>query len=140
MLSKGFWFFLLALLFVPTESWATSCDTDCGARSEFEYPCPTFRNPGRKCHGRNPAIFTACENERSGGCDSLARDLIAAGRADAGRGECIESSLASAISGSICVACVVSSLADGGAHAVVCSVAGCILAGKDLVNTRDTCL
>lgn len=141
MFSKSFWVLLIGfLLFPATPSWATSCDTDCGARAEFEYPCPTLRNPGRKCRGRNPAIFTACQNERSGACDDLARQLIAAGRADAGRGQCIESSLSSAVSGSVCAYCVVSSIVSGGSTVIFCSATACILAAQDLVHARDNCL
>lgn len=56
---------------VVTPVLATDCDTDCGAKARFTYPCPTLRNPGRKCTGKNPIIYGACETERAIACDNF---------------------------------------------------------------------
>jgi hypothetical protein len=44
------------------------CDSDCGKSARFRYPCPTFGNPGRKCDGRDPATYTACETAKFASC------------------------------------------------------------------------
>ena len=56
---------------VGTQALATDCNTDCGAKARFTYPCPTLRNPGRKCTGKNPVIYGACEVERAVACDNF---------------------------------------------------------------------
>jgi hypothetical protein len=131
---------LLLLALPNAAAYATSCDTDCGAKAEFRYPCPTPLDPGRKCTGRNPEIFSLCETEKAGACEDLARQLIAAGRADATKGACIEDTLTALLPTSICVTCIVSSIMDPSGLSVFCSLASCYFAGSALARARDTCL
>lgn len=50
------------------EDVAYSCDADCGEAAKFRYPCPTFRNPGRKCDGKNHVKYAACEADKAVSC------------------------------------------------------------------------
>ena len=71
----------LGLSFVmPTgTSEAVSCNTNCAKVASFNYLCPTFGNPGRKCKGREPATFTSCETVKAAKCRlwaGLANDAV----------------------------------------------------------------
>ena len=60
---------LLALaLTVSPQAFSFDCNSDCGKAAEFRYPCPTFGNPGRKCKGREPVEFAACETAKAASC------------------------------------------------------------------------
>ena len=63
-----------ALLQDPTEvlQEKTTCETNCSSACEvgYNYPCPTWRNPGRTCRGHtlDPACKARCEIEREIEC------------------------------------------------------------------------
>lgn len=57
-----------ALLFIGGAAFGYDCDTDCGRAAQFRYPCPTPTNPGRKCTGKNPAKYVACETDKAASC------------------------------------------------------------------------
>lgn len=54
----------------------TDCSTNCThyaeARSQYRYPCPTLRNPGRTCTGINRPVFWpikhSCDTARAASC------------------------------------------------------------------------
>lgn len=50
-------------------AFAYQCDDDCGHIARFRYPCPTFSNPGRKCTGRDPVQYGACETAKAASCE-----------------------------------------------------------------------
>ncbi len=70
-MSKLVFFGTLALAGGPQAAWGYSCDSDCGAEAAFRYPCPTFGNPGRKCTGKNPAKYAACEADKAVSCELM---------------------------------------------------------------------
>lgn len=53
---------------------ATTCETNCSASCQvsYNYPCPTWRNPGRTCQGHqlDPLCKVRCEAERELECNS----------------------------------------------------------------------
>ncbi len=61
----------LALNLITINANAVDCYTDCGAVARVSYPCPTFRNPHRRCDGRDPAVFGACETAKEAECRVL---------------------------------------------------------------------
>ena len=40
-------------LFWNSTSFAYDCNSDCSGRG-YDYPCPTWKDPGRTCHGNLP--------------------------------------------------------------------------------------
>lgn len=60
--------FLLNMVILSQTAVAYDCNSDCGKAAEFRYPCPTFGNPGRKCKGREPIEFAACETVKVSSC------------------------------------------------------------------------
>lgn len=65
-LENDYWDFYVWLS--GAEDSIYGCDTDCGAAASFRYPCPTFRNPGRKCTGKNHVKYAACEADKAVAC------------------------------------------------------------------------
>ena len=59
------------MFFIPSAQAEISCNTDCGKVASFTYPCPTPLNLGRKCKGRDPATYTACESTKAVACRVL---------------------------------------------------------------------
>jgi hypothetical protein len=59
---------LAAAVLVPSVGYGYDCNSDCGLIASFNYPCPTFRKPGRKCQGRNPATYLTCESAKAVSC------------------------------------------------------------------------
>lgn len=47
---------------------ADDCATDCGDAASYTYPCPTPRNPHRRCEGRNPVRYASCEVAKAASC------------------------------------------------------------------------
>ncbi len=45
-----------------------NCDSDCGEEVGFNYPCPTFRNPGRTCHASKIIPNPVCEAAKQNDC------------------------------------------------------------------------
>jgi len=60
---------LMTALAIPQAALAYDCDSDCGKVASFRYPCPTFGNPGRKCTGREPVQYAACETQKAVSCE-----------------------------------------------------------------------
>lgn len=65
--------FLTGFLFIlicsgQAKAIAYDCDSDCYGVARFRYSCPTFNNPARKCWGRNPVKFAACEADKALSC------------------------------------------------------------------------
>ena len=56
-------------MIISLQSFAFTCNTDCGKAAKFKYPCPTFSNPGRKCTGKNPGLYASCEVDKKVSCD-----------------------------------------------------------------------
>jgi hypothetical protein len=59
---------ILFSLLLSTNAFGYDCNSDCGKAAEFKYPCPTFGNPGRKCKGREPVEYAACETVKLASC------------------------------------------------------------------------
>lgn len=73
---------LISALAYSSSALAVNCNTDCGKAASFSYPCPTFRNPHRRCEGRDPAAYAACTGAKEAACrviepleDALIHDL-----------------------------------------------------------------
>lgn len=60
---------LISLLFFNQTSHAYDCNSDCHEEASYRYPCPTFRNPGRKCGAKNPVKFALCESSKIVSCE-----------------------------------------------------------------------
>jgi hypothetical protein len=61
--------FFLSL--VAPKAQAFDCYTDCGTVASFKYPCPTLSNPHRRCTGREPGTFAACQTTKVAACNIL---------------------------------------------------------------------
>lgn len=68
-------------LFSASSSYAVDCNTDCGKFASFRYRCPTIRNPGRWCTGRDPAKYSTCETAKQASCRVLRPVLKKLGQA-----------------------------------------------------------
>lgn len=110
-----------------TSSFFPSADSlapsDCNPHKDctFRYPCPTFRNPGRKCTGSNPA----CVAQR----DVCRRDKRAA---------CVLHALRAYIGTAGCASCLASAAGTAGATGVVCAVQ-CGMAADTIRNAFSDC-
>jgi hypothetical protein len=59
---------LILGLMLSANAYGFDCNSDCGKAAEFRYPCPTFKNPGRKCKGREPVEYASCETVKLASC------------------------------------------------------------------------
>lgn len=62
--------FISALAY-GSSALAVDCFTDCGKVASFSYPCPSARNPRRRCEGRDPATYGACTAAKEAACRIL---------------------------------------------------------------------
>jgi len=70
-MGKRFIVAFMSVLFVSSgyAYGGVDCSTDCARKASFRYPCPTVRNPGRKCEGREPTTYLACETTKKTSCE-----------------------------------------------------------------------